>query len=518
MQDAAGDAADAWHRLDPEQPLMQVKLDADPGGTRQAIADNGSGMNTGTSMSSLQILVIDDEPAIRQILSASLVKAGHAVEVAGSGHEALKRLIKGDVDVALCDLNMPDLTGIEVIRQARAAAVETTFIMMTAYSSVDTAIEAMKAGAVDYMIKPLRTAELAQRLLQIGELRGLKRENDALRKLVVGSGDELCATSSMVMRAVDRLVAKVAPIDTTVLITGESGTGKGVVARRIHQQSQRAAQPFIPVNCGAIPENLLESEFFGHTKGAFTGADRARKGLFLEADRGTIFLDEIGELPLTLQVKLLHVLEAKEIRPLGSEQTRKIDVRIIAATNRDLRAMAAEGKFREDLYFRLNGFHIDVPPLRERREDLPALITFLLQRGVQRFGLTQTPLPDVEAEELLVYYDWPGNVRELENVLHRAMILAEDSRITVGDLPPHITPPAGAPAADTAAAAPRDGVPLREQLRQFEHSLIVQAIELCGGDRRSAAQRLGIGLSSLYRKLEEFDDAPPVDAPAPTSS
>ena len=471
--------------------------------------------NAGGTVSSLQILVVDDEPAIRQILSASLTKAGHVVEMAGGGHEALKRLVKGDVDVAVCDLNMPDLTGIDVIRQARAAGVETTFIMMTAYSSVDTAIEAMKAGAADYMIKPLRTAELTQRLIQIGELRGLKRENDALRKLVVGSGDELYASVSPAMKAVDRLVAKVAPIDSTVLITGESGTGKGVVARRVHQLSQRAAMPFIPVNCGAIPENLLESEFFGHTKGAFTGADKARKGLFLEADRGTIFLDEIGELPLALQVKLLHVLEAKEIRPLGSEQTRKIDVRIVAATNRDLRAMAADGKFREDLYFRLSGFHIDVPPLRERREDLPGLIGYLLARGAQRFGLAQAPLPDAEAEEILEHHAWPGNVRELENVLHRAMILAEDGRITVADLPPQITPPVPPPPQGGAVGAtvrsPASGAPLREQVRRFEHTLILQAIDACQGDRRSAAQRLGIGLSSLYRKLEEFDDAGVVD-------
>ncbi len=265
-----------------------------------------------------QVLVIDDEPAIRQILAASLTRAGHAVALASSGHEALARLAQGDVDVALCDLNMPDFSGIEVLRQSRAAGHDTTFIMMTAYSSVDTAIEAMKSGAIDYMIKPLRTEELMQRLLQIAEVRGLKGENDALRKLVAVHAEDLSATQSPAMRQVERLVAKVAPTDSTVLITGESGTGKGVVARRVHQQSLRAAAPFIPVNCGAIPENLLESEFFGHTRGAFTGADKARKGLFLEADRGTIFLDEIGELPLALQVKLLHVLEAKEIRPLGS--------------------------------------------------------------------------------------------------------------------------------------------------------------------------------------------------------
>jgi two-component system, NtrC family, response regulator AtoC len=454
--------------------------------------------------SSLQILVIDDEPAIRQILAATLTRAGHAVDIAGSGREGLMRLAKGDVEVALCDINMPDLTGIEVVREARTAGVDTTFIMMTAFSSVDTAVEAMKAGATDYMIKPLRSEELVQRLNQISDLRGLRGENEALRKLVVGRSDDRCPSVSATMKQLDRLAAKVAPTDSTVLITGESGTGKGVTARAIHQQSQRASAPFIPVNCGAIPENLLESEFFGHVRGAFTGADRARKGLFLEADRGTIFLDEIGELPLELQVKLLHVLEAREVRPLGSEQVRKINVRIIAATNRDLKQMVAEGRFREDLYFRISGFHVTVPPLRERREDIPALIRYLLARGGERFGVAGKLTLDPEAEELLVSYDWPGNVRELENVLQRATILADEGRITVADLPPHITP--SAPAGSVSVAVSGRGQ-LREQVRDFEHGLILRAIEDCAGDRRQAAQRLGIGLSSLYRKLEEHEQA-----------
>ena len=457
--------------------------------------------------SSLQILVVDDEPAIRQIVAATISRAGHSVEVAGSGREALMRLIKGDVDVAMCDINMPDLTGIEVVREARAAGVDTTFVMMTAFSSVTTAIEAMKAGAFDYMIKPLRSEELTQRLMQIADMRGLRGENEALRKLVVGRSDDgRCPTVSQPMKLLDRLVAKVAPTDSTVLITGESGTGKGVAARAIHLQSQRANQPFIPVNCGAIPENLLESEFFGHTKGAFTGADRARKGLFLEADKGTIFLDEIGELPLELQVKLLHVLEAKEIRALGSEQTRKINVRIIAATNRDLREMATAGKFREDLYFRISGFHLTVPPLRERREDIPALIRYLLARGSERFGVSGKLTIDPDAEEILLGYDWPGNVRELENVLQRATILAEDGRITVADLPPNITPVVPGGGGPNAQPSQANGG-LREQVREYEHSLIVRRIEECGGDRRAAAQRLGIGLSSLYRKLEEYEQA-----------
>jgi two-component system response regulator AtoC len=465
--------------------------------------------------SALQILVVDDEPAIRQILTATIVRAGHSVESAGSGREALMRLAKGDIEVALCDINMPDLTGIEVVREARAAGVDTTFIMMTAFSSVDTAIEAMKAGAFDYMIKPVRAEELAQRLMQISDLRGLRGENEALRKLVVGRRDDHCPSQSLAMKTLDRLVAKVAPTGSTVLVTGESGTGKGVIARAIHQQSQRGGHAFIPVNCGAIPENLLESEFFGHTKGAFTGADRARKGLFLEADKGTIFLDEIGELPLDLQVKLLHVLEAREIRPLGSEQVRKIDVRIVAATNRDLREMATAGRFREDLYFRLSGFHITVAPLRERREDIPALIQYLLARGAERFGVPGRLAIDPDAEEILLAYDWPGNVRELENVLQRATILAEAGRITVADLPPNITPVL--PALGGASVLRSGTGPLREQVRDYELGLILRAIEECGGDRRAAAQRLGIGLSSLYRKLEESEQPAGPPTPDPVS-
>jgi two-component system, NtrC family, response regulator AtoC len=377
---------------------------------------------------------------------------------------------------------------------------------------VDTALDAMKAGAFDYMIKPLRSEELLQRVAQIADLRGLRGENEALRKLVVGKSDDRCAAVSTSMKTLDRLVAKVAPTDSTVLITGESGTGKGVIARAIHQQSLRAGEPFIPVNCGAIPENLLESEFFGHTKGAFTGADRARKGLFLEADKGTIFLDEIGELPLELQVKLLHVLEAKEIRALGGEQVRKINVRILAATNRDLREMVAAGRFREDLFFRISGFHVTLPPLRERREDIPPLIHYLLTRGSERFGVSGKLAIEPDAEEILIAYDWPGNVREIENVLQRATILADEGRITVADLPPHITPatPVGTPGDPQRAG----GGSLREQVRDYEHSLILRAIDDCAGDRRTAAQRLGIGLSSLYRKLEEHDQAKAGGTPA----
>jgi two-component system, NtrC family, response regulator AtoC len=309
-----------------------------------------------------------------------------------------------------------------------------------------------------------------------------------------------CASHSLAMKQVELLAGKVARTDSIVLITGESGTGKGMLARAIHQQSQRAEQPFVPVNCGAIPANLLESEFFGHTRGAFTGADRARKGLFVEADGGTIFLDEIGELPLELQVKLLHVLEAREIRALGSEAVRKVDVRIVAASNRDLQQMVAAGSFRQDLYFRISGFHIAVPPLRERREDIPALIRHLLALGGERFGVAGALTLDGRAEDILIGHDWPGNVRELENVLQRAAILCESGRITASDLPPQLVLASGA----ASGPSPASRAVLREQLRDFEHRLILRAIDECGGDRRSAARQLGIGLSSLYRKLDEY--------------
>lgn len=453
-------------------------------------------------MKSLEVLVVDDEPAIRQILSAHLSKSGCSVCQAANGSEALERLSKGDIDVAISDIKMPDFTGIELVRRARAAGIDTSFIMMTAFASVDTAIEAIKAGASDYMIKPVRNEEVLHRLMKVRDLRKLSSENKVLRNLVLGSREEMFSFTSPAMKDLERMIAKVAPTDSTVLVTGESGTGKGVIARQIHQNSQRADGPFIPVNCGAIPENLMESELFGHIKGSFTGADKARKGLFLEADKGTIFLDEIGELPLALQVKLLHVIEEKTVRPVGGEQAKRADVRIVAATNRDLAQMVADGKFREDLYFRLSVFHVHAPPVRERRQDIPGLVRFLLQKGAKRLGGAGIAI-DPDVEEILSAYDWPGNVREMENVVDRALILADEGRITRADLPPQIA--RIAPAGKNGAASAESGDSLREQVRRFESSVICKAISEAGGDRRVAAQKLGIGLSSLYRKLEEYE-------------
>jgi DNA-binding NtrC family response regulator len=451
----------------------------------------------------MHILVIDDEPAIRQILAAVVGKAGYSVDQASGVVEAAAKLARGDVDVALCDIKMPDGNGVDLVRNTRASGSETMFIMVTAFASVETAVEALRAGATDYIVKPVRNEELVHRLSQIEALLGLREQNKVLRKFVGETTSRIYRFTSPAMAEVQRLAARVAPTDSTVLITGESGTGKGVVARAIHEQSQWAESVFLPVNCSAIPENLLEAELFGHTKGAFTSADRARKGLFLQADKGTLFLDEIGELPLHMQTKLLHAIEDKEIRPIGSEQGRRVDTRIIAATNRNLEDMVRQGRFREDLYFRLSMFHIHVPPLRERQVDIRGLIRFFLD-SLPTVGTGGRVLDiDPDAEEILLGYAWPGNVRQLENVINRAHILADGDRITLGDLPPELT---RATAQSSAVGTPiaKQGC-LRDQLREVEASIIRHALEETQGDRRSAAQRLGIGLSSLYRKLEEFE-------------
>jgi two-component system response regulator AtoC len=448
----------------------------------------------------MHVLVIDDEPAVRMILCAAVKKAGYTVDAAQNVTEAAARLVRGDVDVALCDIHMPDGNGLELVKSIRDSGVDTQFIMVTAFASVETAVQALQSGASDYIIKPVNNEELTHRLSQIAAMRGLRDENRALRKLVVESPGPIFHFTSQAMTEVNRMVAKVASTDSTVLVTGESGTGKGVLAREMHEQGRRKNGPFIPVNCSAIPEHLLESELFGHIKGAFTGADRARKGLFLQADRGTLFLDEIGELPLHMQAKLLHAIEDKSVRPVGSEDVKKIDVRIIAATNRDLEAMVRGSQFREDLYFRLSMFRIHIPPLRERVADIRGLIAYTLRELGMAGNRAMTV--DPEAEELLLAYGWPGNVRQLENVLNRAFILADGDTIHAADLPAEVTRILASSTADATGAIAEGS--LREQVRRFEAGLISRALSESGGDRRGAAQKLGIGLSSLYRKIDEY--------------
>jgi two-component system, NtrC family, response regulator AtoC len=456
-------------------------------------------------VSSLRILVIDDEAAARQVLADVLSKAGYAVDTAADAASATARLARDDVDVALCDMQLPDGNGLDLLKQSRAASQETTFLMVTAFASVETAVEALRAGAYDYIIKPVRHSEVLHRLQQIEAINKLRDENRALKK-AVRDRKPLYRCNSAAMRRIERLVAKVAPTDSTVLITGESGTGKSVVARSIHESSRRCEGPLLAVNCGAIPDQLLESEFFGHTKGAYTGADRPTKGLFLESDGGTLFLDEIGELPMPMQTKLLHVIEEKEVRPLGGGPARQVDTRIIAATNRNLAQMVADRRFREDLYFRLGVFEIAIPPLRERPDDLRGLIQFMLLRHRPHSGNSQVLKLEPDADEALNAYTWPGNVRELDNVISRACILAEANTITVDDLPVELMESVSrngrAPAANGSGS-------LAELRREFEVGVIRRAIEKAGGDRRLAAQRLKISLSSLYAKLSHL----PADTP-----
>ncbi|MBU6444964.1 MAG: sigma-54 dependent transcriptional regulator [Alphaproteobacteria bacterium] len=451
-----------------------------------------------------QILIVDDELAIRQILGAALKTAGYAIDEAGSGEEALARLATGEIDVVLCDICLPDLSGIDVLTRTRTLGVDTKFIMITAFASMDTAIEAMRAGAADYIIKPLCHEEVLHRLRQVCELKNMRDENRMLRKLVTSDADQKYRFKSLAMQEMERLAKKVAPTDGTILITGESGVGKNVIAHDIHQNSWRSEALFLPVNCGAIPDTLVESELFGHTKGAFTSADKARKGLFLQAEGGSILLDEIGDLPLPVQSKLLQVLEEKQFRAVGSERMQKADVRIIAATNRNLSEMVTAKSFREDLYFRLNAIHIDVPPLRELRDDIPGLVQFVLERCATRLAPKRKLAIDPLAEELLVSYNWPGNIRELRNVVESAFILAEGDTITIADLPNEIggVHRGGRGEASRFARAIGD---LNHQVRAFEATLLTQALQEANGDRRMAAQRLGIGVSTLYRKLEEFN-------------
>lgn len=450
----------------------------------------------------MHILVIDDERAVREILADACRQAGYSVDEARNCTEAASKLVRGDVDLALCDIKMPDGNGVDLMRSIKESGVETNFIMVTAFASMESAVEALRLGASDYVTKPFNVEEMLHRVQQIAALRGLREENRVLRKFAKADSDKFRFTSPS-MAAVERLAGKVAPTDSTVLITGESGTGKGVLARLIHEQSRRSEHLFLPVNCSAIPETLMEAEFFGHTKGAFTGADKARKGLFLQADLGTLFLDEVGELPMLMQTKLLHAIEEKEIRAVGSEQSRRVDCRIIAATNRDLSQMVKEGTFREDLFFRLSMFHIHIPPLRERKEDIRSLIRFILDRARDQRDAASCMTVSEEVERLLVSYPWPGNVRQMENVINRACILAEDSCITLDDLPPEIARTGThIQAHGTSIASLRS---LRDQLREFEASVIYRMLDETGGDRRTAAQKLGIGLSSLYRKLEEFE-------------
>ena len=451
-----------------------------------------------------RILIVDDELSLRQFLALLLSKEGYDVTAVEGVLAAYAALDEGGVDLVLTDLRMPDGSGLDVLTHAMRLDPAIQVIVMTAYATTQTAIDAMKAGARDYLVKPFDVEKL---LVQVGkalEVRRLESENLYLRQELASRGKSgQVVGSSEPMQEIHTMVARVAPTRATVLITGESGTGKEVIAREIHQRSDRAQGPFIPVNCGAIPETLIESELFGHIRGAFTGAAKDRKGLFFAAEGGTLFLDEIGELPLSMQVRLLRALQEKKIKRVGAEVEENVDVRIVAATNRDLMEEVTEGRFREDLYYRLNVIQLRVPPLRERREDVPLLVRHFLTKLGAEHGREMKGV-DREAMQALMAHEWPGNVRELENVMERAITLSWGDMITLDALPKALQPSADLPSRLAVIDLPPEGCVLDALVEALERRLILQALERTGGNRTEAARHLGVTFRSLRYRLAKY--------------
>jgi DNA-binding NtrC family response regulator len=441
------------------------------------------------------LLVVDDEHSARTTLSLLLRKRGHRVQEADGVTTATKCLTEEVFDLVVTDLRMPDGDGLDVLRAAKAHAPGTEVILLTAYAEWKSAKDAIRLGALDYFEKGQEPDELYHRIDKALAGRALRQENENLRaQLRQRYGLSGLVAQSPAMHAVLDLVERVAPTDATVLIQGESGTGKEVIAKAVHHASARAVRPFVAVNCGAVPETLLESELFGYMRGAFTGATVNKLGLFEEAHGGTLFLDEIAEMPAALQVKLLRALQSGEVRRLGATQTATIDVRVIAATHGDLPTLINQGTFREDLFYRLNVIQIALPPLRERREDIPALAEHFLGRVAGKLGRGLRLSP--EAVERLLRYPWPGNVRELENAIERAAILARREEIAPEDLPPHVS--AG------LQLGPSPALPRQVTLAEAEREHILQTIERFGRNHSGAAEALGIGRTTLWRKLKEY--------------
>ena len=449
-----------------------------------------------------RVLVVDDEENIRLMMNTILTRDGYDVSLAATVSEAVKQLKKDPFDVLISDICMPKVDGLELLDRVQKIHPQLVVVMMSAYGTVDTAIEAMKRGAYDYIAKPFKPDEIILVLRKAEEREGLKRENLSLKsdleKIRYGGLGKMVGQSE-IMRQIYKIIRKIAEYKTTVLIQGESGTGKELVAQAIHDNSLRADAPFIPVNCGAIPEQLLESELFGHVKGAFTDAIRDKKGLFNLADGGTIFLDEIGELPLNLQVKILRALQEEEIKPVGSSRDIKVDVRVVAATVKDLNAEVQEGLFREDLFYRLNVLPLRVPPLRERKEDIPALVEHFISKNNRRLGLECQGV-DPEALQLMMAYGWPGNVRELENTIEHAMVLSETNVIQAETLPDKILE-----GKDRIRLTLLSGeLSIKKTTRIIEEELIRRALRRTGGNRTSAAKVLEISHRALLYKIKDF--------------
>ncbi|HEA68273.1 MAG TPA: sigma-54-dependent Fis family transcriptional regulator [Desulfobacterales bacterium] len=459
-----------------------------------------------TQLGSLKkrLLIIDDEKNMRHMLSSLLEKSGYRVDTASDGYEGLQVIEQKKYDYIICDLKMPRMGGLEFIKSSRKSIGDATLIMMSAYGNIDTAIEAMKLGAYDYISKPFKTDEVLLTLKKAEERERLKNENIHLKKRIQKIEENYnfgnMVAKSKAMQSIFQLANKAAQYNTTVLIFGESGTGKELIAKGIHFTGKRSKMPFIAINCGGIPENLLESELFGYKKGAFTGADRDKKGLFEDADHGTIFLDEIGEMPPFLQVKLLRALQEREIRPIGGSKTKRIDVRVIAATAKNLGDEIKTGIFREDLFYRLNVLPIELPPLRERPEDIPLLCQHFIKRYNNKLKKEINRIAS-DSMSLLLKHQWPGNVRELENAVERAVILSETTVL----LPENFPPDLGIQTKTDKMDEVFEGFSLKSAQKQLEKKLIEKALMETGGNRTHAARLLEISHPSLLSKIKSYN-------------
>lgn len=459
-------------------------------------------------MAKTRVLVIDDEESLRHYLKLLLEREGFEVNVAEDGEEGLLRVQESEYNIILCDIRMPGRDGLGFLDEFRTSSSSGEVIMMSAYGSRDTALEAVRRGAYDYVDKPIQRDELLLAIHKLLEREKLRKENRRLQMaLMDGYEEEGIIGRSQSLKYVLSMAQKAARFPSTVLITGENGTGKELVARAIHRWSDRADRPIVDVNCGSIPENLLESELFGHARGAFTGAHRDHAGLFEAANNGTLFLDEIGEIPMPLQVKLLRALQQGQIRRVGETQSRDVDVRIIAATNKVLPEEVAQGRFREDLFYRLNVISLEIPPLRERKEDIPLLLDFYIRRVNACFG---TKLEGVtpDAMRALMGYEWRGNVRELKNVVEQSAVLAESSQLTLETLPPmisHHDAPSMSPSSESLSAWLSGELSVKQASKKLEQFLIRTALDETEGNRTAAARLLEISHRALLYKMKEYE-------------
>lgn len=457
-------------------------------------------------MSELDVLVVDDEEDIRHMLTMLLEQENYRVETATDGEKALQELMVADYDLVVCDVRMPDLGGLELLDELEERGIETTVIVMSAFGNRDLALKAIERGAYDYIDKPFNNDEILLTIEKAEERLQLRQENEELAERLAETSSSSIEDAfpdiigeSDAIREVLQTIRQIADYKSTLLITGESGTGKELVARATHELSPRSDEPWIPVNCGAIPENLLESELFGHSEGAFTDASGDKTGLFEEADGGTIFLDEIAELPLNLQVKLLRVLQEGEVRPVGETTSRSVDVRVIAASLHDLKERVEEGKFREDLFYRLNVIHVHIPPLRQRREDIPLLVEHFIDQQNDRLD-TDIDGVSSEAMQVMMDYPWPGNVREVQNCIERGVVLARGAQIGESDLPDRILQNDD----ELHQVFNSDELSIKKLTTALEKVLIRRALEQTDGNRTRAAELLEISHRALLYKIDEY--------------